>query len=326
MPPSNIVLPPELQPPVPAVNGSSQVSQFYMLKDNITGVLALGSFSSNSFFGLQTSLLDGLTNLTRLGATQLVVDVTNNGGGFICVAHWLHRIISGPRNSTEPNAGLYTQTRASPLARLIVKQIVAGEDPKEFLMYNPLNFKFGNNTDFPAKYDWLEDPVKKVINGHDDAFSQRLGQECQPFDFAPPAQALFDPKKVAIVGNGRCASSCSLFSITMAKEDGAKTVVVGGRQDVQQQYCGVVGGQSTGFSTIDTEIKSAKLKRHALAAPDFLTNSIQGITWRLGFGIDDPTQPEEWQNHPADFNMPLTVKNVNNPFAIWEDVVTTVFT
>jgi len=41
----------------------------------------------------------------------------------------------------------------------------------------------------------------------------------------------------------------------MAKEEGVKTVVYRGRKGVQQQYCGTVGGQSTDFSTIDTEIK-----------------------------------------------------------------------
>lgn len=41
----------------------------------------------------------------------------------------------------------------------------------------------------------------------------------------------------------------------MAKEEGVTTVVVGGKADVPQQYCGIVGGQSTDFSTIDTEIK-----------------------------------------------------------------------
>jgi hypothetical protein len=41
----------------------------------------------------------------------------------------------------------------------------------------------------------------------------------------------------------------------MAKEDGIRTVVIGGKNDVQQQYCGVVGGQSADFTTIDTEIK-----------------------------------------------------------------------
>lgn len=41
----------------------------------------------------------------------------------------------------------------------------------------------------------------------------------------------------------------------MAKEEGAKTVVLGGKKDVEQRYCGTVGGQSTDFSTIDTEVK-----------------------------------------------------------------------
>jgi len=41
----------------------------------------------------------------------------------------------------------------------------------------------------------------------------------------------------------------------MAKEEGVKTVVYGGRKGVRQQYCGTVGGQAIDFSTIDTEIK-----------------------------------------------------------------------
>ena len=41
----------------------------------------------------------------------------------------------------------------------------------------------------------------------------------------------------------------------MAKEEGAKTVVVGGKRGIEQRYCGTVGGQSTDFSTIDTEVK-----------------------------------------------------------------------
>ena len=130
----------------------------------------------------------------------------------------------------------------------------------------------------------------------------------------------------------------------MVKHEGAKTVVYGGKQGVKQQYCGTVGGQSTDFSTIDSEIKTTHLKNHTLAPPDFLTNSVQGITWRLGFGIDDPTQPEEWQNHPADVNLPLTADmcavslsclsaartdmcclySVNKPFAIWELIAKTV--
>jgi hypothetical protein len=164
-----------------------------------------------------------------------------------------------------------------------------------------------NGTAFPANFDYLAKPIKKLVNLHPDAFSPRLGQECQPFAApAPPAAALFDPKHVAIVSNGRCASSCSLFSTTMAKEEGAKMVVVGGRSSVPQSYCGTVGGQSTSYAVIDADIKTAGLKNDSLAPPDFITNSVQGITWRLGFGVWNKNEPEEWQARPVDYNLQLT--------------------
>lgn len=88
-----------------------------------------------------------------------------------------------------------------------------------------------------------------------------MSDTCQPFDITPPDVALFDPTKTVVVSNGRCASSCSLFSITMAKEEGAKTVVLGGRKGVEQRYCGTVGGQSTDFSEIDTIVKVTYAER-----------------------------------------------------------------
>ncbi|KAF9051220.1 hypothetical protein BDZ89DRAFT_1154116 [Hymenopellis radicata] len=306
-PPSNIALPEELQPSATPLNDSYSVAQFYLLNDNSTGVLALGSFSAQSFATFQTSLLAGLNDLKNQGAMRLLVDVTNNGGGYICIAHWLHRIIIGRSETTEPQAGLDSTMRAGPLAQLIVKQIVNGSDPDELLSYNPQQWTNASHVPFPKGHDLLHPLVKKTINGHDDMFSPRLGQECQPFSEDPPMKGLFKPKDVLIVSNGRCASSCSLFSITMSKLDGVKTVV------------------STDFSTIDTEIKSTHLKNHTLAPPDFLTNSVQGTTWRLGFGLTDPTTPEEWQDHTADISFPLTVENVNKPTAIWEAIVKDVF-
>jgi len=71
---SDVVLPPQLTPTSP-VNGSRNVAQFFLLDDNKTGVLALGSFEDPDFDLLLDSLLTGLINLKSLGANQLVVDV-----------------------------------------------------------------------------------------------------------------------------------------------------------------------------------------------------------------------------------------------------------
>jgi hypothetical protein len=115
------------------------------------------------------------------------------------------------------------------------------------------------------------------------------------------------------------------FKVMMSKLEGAKTVVVGGRKGVKQQYCGVVGGQSSSFAVMKYQIKTTNLAGDPLAPPDFLTNSLVGITWRLGFGIWNPEEPEEWQDHPADFVLDFTKENVNNPVAIWNDAIKLVF-
>ncbi|KAJ7770130.1 hypothetical protein DFH07DRAFT_768685 [Mycena maculata] len=331
---SDVELPEEMLPaPIP-LNESYSVAQFYLLKDNITGVLALGSFSAANFSTFMGSLLDGLQELKSMGATRLIPTVpikaevlpsqTNNGGVTQILhfplksltpqsvaspdSYWTKRHVCRPSSfssprftkpsmlSTEPQAGLDTCTRAGTMARLIVDRINKGADPEQLLSYNPSQWKNSSNIPFSVETHWLEPTVNLTIN------------ECQPFEITPPEAGIFDSENIVIISNGRdrCGSSCSLFSIEMSKNEGVKTAVLGGHKDVPPQYCGVVGGQSLHFADIDTEIKSTQLKNHTLAPPDFKTNSFMGITWRLAFGLEDPNEPEEWQDHPADFNLPLT--------------------
>jgi hypothetical protein len=75
VPLTDIDLPEHLQPGIPALNESYSVAQFYMLNDNTTGVLALGSFSAQNFSLFGASLLEGLQELKQKGAEKLIVDV-----------------------------------------------------------------------------------------------------------------------------------------------------------------------------------------------------------------------------------------------------------
>lgn len=89
---SDITLPPHLSPSDSPVSGSG-TAQFYL--QGKVGILALGSFSTGAGYAAWFTILrDGLDKLKDQGATHLIVDVSNNGGGYICVAHFLHRYVS----------------------------------------------------------------------------------------------------------------------------------------------------------------------------------------------------------------------------------------
>ncbi|KDQ06441.1 hypothetical protein BOTBODRAFT_181596 [Botryobasidium botryosum FD-172 SS1] len=332
-PPLDAILPAALLPEQHLRRSGGGPIQFLMLDDGQTGVLALGSFDGNQTT-LYHGLLGGLQDLKKRGAERLLVDLSSNGGGIICVAAWLHRILAGPGPETIPQPGLDTKARVNPLNQAIVDAIINDDvDPDAKMIYNPVNQPLGNSTGhFSNTTNWLQPPVSTLVNGVQDEFSQKLGADCgNPWfdNLEPPKEPIFDLDSIVILGNGLCASSCALFSINMVVKHGVKSAVYGGMPGVQQQYGGTVGGQSLDHTAIDSEIKAclctAGLKEHPLAPPDFLYDAHQGIVFRLAFSIENAPEMEEYQSHPAQFQIPLTLENVNRPVAIWEDVVKQVF-
>ncbi|KEP44873.1 peptidase family s41 domain protein, partial [Rhizoctonia solani 123E] len=301
--PQDISLPEHLSP-TGSVTGYAAVN-WHMLDDGKTAVLWLASFDGRSI-ELRNAILNGLNAVKAKGAQRLLIDVTNNGGGQICMASFLHRVLAGPQPGLDVQPGLDGSVRAQDLPQKMVAKIIAGgvsEDGK--FHYNPLNYKGANGADFAANFNWLDPPIQVQVNGVTDKFSQKMGDFCLPFPQSPPTTQPFAFENIAIMGNGRCASACSLFSILMRTKYNVKTVVVGGKPGTTQQYCGVVGGQSLSFVPINADLKLLGLKNDTLAPPDFLTNSYQGLTWKLAYSPSDPTSFEEFKSHPAQFVFPL---------------------
>jgi hypothetical protein len=56
--------------------------------------------------------------------------------------------------------------------------------------------------------------VKTVVNGKEDAFTQKIGDDCQPFTEEVPDEPWLPIENIGIVTNGRCASSCAIFAVS----------------------------------------------------------------------------------------------------------------
>jgi hypothetical protein len=79
-----IDLPPSFVPTSPNLTGSNDATHFTMLSNTSVGVMMLGSFHSSSPTLWRRMVTDGIANLKAQGADHLLIDVTNNPGGYIC--------------------------------------------------------------------------------------------------------------------------------------------------------------------------------------------------------------------------------------------------
>jgi len=75
-------LPQQFQPTVPIIAGQNGTVKSYILPDKITGVLFVGSFEGDEE-QFQQDTLSAINTFTSSGVKQLIVDITNNGGGCL---------------------------------------------------------------------------------------------------------------------------------------------------------------------------------------------------------------------------------------------------
>ncbi|KAH9169337.1 hypothetical protein EDB89DRAFT_1854571 [Lactarius sanguifluus] len=89
-PTTAIGLPGPFLPNLSPTSGSTGVIKSFILPGNKTGVMFVGSFKGDfAQFPLDVDL--AVKQFKASGVTNLLIDVTNNGGGFICLGLFLHQ-------------------------------------------------------------------------------------------------------------------------------------------------------------------------------------------------------------------------------------------
>ncbi|KAJ9106882.1 hypothetical protein QFC19_003012 [Naganishia cerealis] len=291
-----IDLPPAYVPSTGNFSGSDSVTYFTMIPDTTVGVMVIGSFAPEDPAGWQQTVLDGLNGLSSRGADHLIIDVTNNGGGYVCDGLWLHRLLAGP--SVDRNAGFEAAIRVNEFVQELVQA-----DIELAKSYN-----FFENYLYPTQ--------NLSINDVQDFFSKRHADSCTPFHVDKvPTEQPFDLSKVIIVGNGVCASTCSAFTTLMQQLHGVKMINFG---VAKQAYSGMAGAEVLDWSALDSEFKTANLKDHPLAGPKtLLVNGKFRVNWRASYSYQKPDTFSPYSGDIADYSYPYTETTWNRPQAVW---------
>ncbi|KAF8684051.1 peptidase S41 family protein [Rhizoctonia solani] len=310
-PAKSVGLPQPNLPTQPDVINGTGVIKAYVLPDDKTGVLMVGSFGGD-YVGFQNDTLRALSKLKAAKVQQLIVDTTGNGGGYVCLGEFLINALAGTNFGY---AGFESTVRAQPLARKIVESYI--EQGIDYMSYSPNQWAFLNNTPQPANYNYIEPPTNFTINLTKDAVSKRFYDICTPYDVDLPAEPFLPASKIIIVGNGECASTCALFTGVAYERLGIKVATFGGNPGAAMNFNGMAGNQVLEWADLDSEIKTAGLKNDSLAPPDLLINSNYRVNWRYAYSWQNKSQPLAFHVERAQYRVPYTADTYMSPQNLW---------
>jgi len=186
---------------------------------------------------------------------------------------------------------------------------------------------FFNGTQMPADFNYNDPSLPYEINGVQDPTSQRFADICsfEPYNVTLPDSPPFDLNNIVIVGNGFCASTCSLFTTVMFERHQTKIVTFGGHPDQPIEYKGMAGATVLEWALLDSEIKTAGLKDDPLAPPDLLVNGNMRHNWRTAYSFLDENLPIAYVSEPSQYHFPYTAETFNNPQKLWTFVESQIF-
>ncbi|ETV94735.1 hypothetical protein H310_11701 [Aphanomyces invadans] len=238
--------------PTPVVSYDAMDNSVGVLK--IAGFSAIGGDDNGSFTqDFSANVTDALTEFTLTNKSTLILDLTGNGGGDICLGYATIRYLfpqldlPGPREGVGPHTEAVYHVQASPLVSLLATQgeALLRTDPGSCSSEFCPNQWYSTTTKRQfLDASWATNGVANTVLGD---VTQGLYYGCSSYnDFFPPPGANFkglSPEYVILVSHGYCGSTCSVFSSFIQEHNLAKTVAFGGYKDAPQQFFSFPGGQ-----------------------------------------------------------------------------------
>lgn len=322
-PNSAVGLPDHSVPTLEPTMGSAGPIKSYILPGDRTGVMYVSTFDEDVVQS-QVDMATAFDQFLAAGVTNLVIDLTNNGGGMVCLGLFLHQYLSG---ATSGIPGFQSTSRANPLAQKIVERNIAQGIPHYLSSYASSNWLLTDGTRMPKDYNYNNPPTPYDINDQNQPTSQRFTDWCPSPSpgVTLPSTPPFDMNNIVIISNGYCASTCALFTTLMFEHHGTKIATFGGNLNRSMQFKGMAGNQVLEWSHLDSEIKTAGLKDDPLAPPDLLVHGDMRHNWRSAYSYSNENLPIAYVSEQPQYRFAYTKDTYNKPQNVWTFVEKTFF-
>lgn len=264
--------------------------------------------------------------------TRLVVDLSGNGGGNVMLGYELYKHIF-------PESEIWDgiRVRGSELLNFAgnatfpdisgIFPAVLDEEEKQFETWQDL---FGPE----AIYD---DYFTNILRNN---FSQigafgggtTINTTVTGYGDVPAPAQPFAAENIVIVTDGICASTCTVFAELMTRQDGVRTIAMGGRpiEKPMQAIGGVKGAQVVEYADLTTLIENVVQYTggyipYGLPIPDTLTSPITyssaRLNWKNAYAINDTDTPLQFVYEAANCKRFFRTENLFDITTVWTDAV-----
>ncbi|RHZ82793.1 hypothetical protein Glove_103g221 [Diversispora epigaea] len=267
--------------------------QFYQSGD--TGIVVIPAVPN---YG---DVLKGFKIFADKGIKKLVLDLSNNAGGFIEFVKLFNSIFA-PAHSKHTIFPDDILVDSPSVRQAISASIGTGNslDPTSFI-----DFKTGK----PFKN--AEDFIGSNKYERGGTFSRY--SEKHNFDDSNLSKLPWDNTNTIIITNGVCGSACALISEYLNEVSKIRTIAVGGFYEEKLSFSSYTGGNNLDSDVIFTLFSKLKLKY----VPEFEYLATLGFNFREAYSLNEPNVVLDFDFRPADFRLYYNEKNARDPSLLW---------
>ena len=308
---------------------------YYEMADATTGVLRVYTFAPSDRKAWIDTAEEAICFFNEQNIQRLIIDVSQNGGGSICLGYALEEFLfPGLRQTvgaydlkSSPLFKLFASTAAGQMCDNLSEQL-CGVDPEAAGYFTPCAWYDWYSRDQYYDDTWFL-PGKVVTRGGVPGdYSSFVTQNCDvEFTRWFPGEVTnlnLDPENIILLSDGLCGSTCSVFARHLQLSHRVKTVTTGGVLGGQQpSLTSFPGGEVVHLNYMQQLATRYGVVDNSLVPNPLPTTADFRFAIREIYGWDDigiTSTPQEFVYLPSDFQIFYT-EYYQNRSAVWDQVL-----
>ncbi|KAG0239454.1 hypothetical protein BGW41_007636 [Actinomortierella wolfii] len=263
------------------------------------------------------SILRGLTALARRNVTNIILDLSNNGGGYVDFAGALISwFFPDATNAELSNPGDFRiTTELQRISELLLSHKVSNSLYSPDAFVNPQTLR-------PFTTNFFLEPVEITRGGLTDTYTHKLMDRVTPLDNIPRFPWSNNPDRIKILTDGQCGSSCTLSASVMIQTYGVESYTVGGYQGKPISVYSFAGGTIQNWQ----DVYGIFYNKLGLASqvPDFSGPPLNGTynvaTYEVYVGSDPLPLDYTPERFPSKYQIDYSSEIVRHPDTLWTAV------